>query len=331
MPELRTIVYFDIEATGLKNSGRPRICELTFLAVNTSDVLELNEKMKEHYTKGKIKDSLFLSELLLPRIVNKLTLCIYPMATIVPLITDMTGLDNYNLSAQSKFDRSTGDMINNFLSFLPSPVCLVAHNGNAYDFPLLKAEMKNAKTQLNSEILCADSYIGIKKIFEKREAAAEKEEKRINRTIQLSITEIVEIEKDALACLVRSGVFEEEIEEGNNQKTVQELDTLHAVKEKNETTPCKKKIRFDIYHRTRTAENVKSSKQLNFGSPSSPTSFSLINIHKHLLGFQPHQSHGAEADCLTLLRTTSSLGREWIDWVNENASTFSYCKAMWKM
>ena len=124
MPELRTIVYFDIEATGLKNSGRPRICELTFLAVNTSDVLDLNEKMKEHYTKGKIKDSLFLSELLLPRIVNKLTLCIYPMATVVPLITDMTGLDNYNLSAQSKFNRSI--MINNFLSCLPSPVCLVA-------------------------------------------------------------------------------------------------------------------------------------------------------------------------------------------------------------
>ena len=55
MPELRTIVYFDIEATGLKNSGRPRICELTFLAVNTSDVLDLNEKMKEHYAKGKFR------------------------------------------------------------------------------------------------------------------------------------------------------------------------------------------------------------------------------------------------------------------------------------
>ena len=97
------------------------------------------------------------------------------MATTVPLVTDMTGLDNYNLSTESKHNRSTGNMINIFLSFLPSPVCLVAHNGNAYDFPLLKAEMKNSKTQLNSEILCADSYIGIKKIFEKREAAAQKD------------------------------------------------------------------------------------------------------------------------------------------------------------
>ena len=77
----------------------------------------------------------------LPRIVNKLTLCTYPMTTIVPLVSDLTGLDNYNLSEQSKFSKTTGDLINNFLSSLPSPICLVAHNGNAYDFPLLKAEL----------------------------------------------------------------------------------------------------------------------------------------------------------------------------------------------
>ena len=36
-----------------------------------------------------------------------------------------------------------------------------------------------------------DSYIRIKKIFKKIAAAAEKEEKRINGTIQLNISEIV--------------------------------------------------------------------------------------------------------------------------------------------
>ena len=89
--------------------------------------------MKEHYTKGKFKDSLFLSELFLERIVNKLTLCVYAIATIVPLVTDMTGLDNY-LRAQSIFNRSISDMMINFLSCLPPPVCLEGHNGNAYDF-----------------------------------------------------------------------------------------------------------------------------------------------------------------------------------------------------
>ena len=41
--KLRTLVYFDIEATGLKSSVT---CELTFLVVDTSDVLDLNAKMK---------------------------------------------------------------------------------------------------------------------------------------------------------------------------------------------------------------------------------------------------------------------------------------------
>jgi uncharacterized protein YprB with RNaseH-like and TPR domain len=35
MIEMKTLVYFDIEATGLKSSGRPRISEISFVAINT--------------------------------------------------------------------------------------------------------------------------------------------------------------------------------------------------------------------------------------------------------------------------------------------------------
>ena len=51
--------------------------------------------------------------------------------TIMPEVTDITGLDNYKLTDQTRFDANTGDLLNNFLARLPSPVCLVAHNGNA--------------------------------------------------------------------------------------------------------------------------------------------------------------------------------------------------------
>ena len=85
------------------------------------------------------------------------------MAFIVPLVSDLTGLDNYNLSDQAKFSKTTGDMINNFLSCLASPVCLVAHNGNAYDFPLLTAEFEKLGMQLNLGTLCADSLLGMKR------------------------------------------------------------------------------------------------------------------------------------------------------------------------
>ena len=168
MSEVKTMVYFDLEATGLKSSGRPRICEISFVAVNIEDVLQLGLRLNEDRSLCEIS--------FLPRIVNKLTLCVYPMAIIVPLVSDLTGLDNYNLSGQSNFTNTTANLLNSFLSHLPSPVCLVAHNGNAYDFPLLKAELENAGVQLGPEIFCADSYVGIKEIFAKRRNRFEREE-----------------------------------------------------------------------------------------------------------------------------------------------------------
>ena len=162
MKGIKTLVYFDIEATGLKSSGRPRITEISLVAVNMDDTLRLSLEIKQNLEGTHVQ-----LESLQPRIVNKLTLCVYPMATIVPHVSDITGLDNYMLNGQSKFDKSTGNLLNSFLSHLPSPVCLVAHNGDCYDFPLLKAEMEKVNTPLDPLILCVDSYIGIKNIYKK--------------------------------------------------------------------------------------------------------------------------------------------------------------------
>jgi DNA polymerase III epsilon subunit-like protein len=241
MSEIKTLVYFDLEATGLKSSGRPRISELSLVAVNIEDILELHSQIKRQFPECSNQ-----IESLLPRVMNKLTICLYPMATIRPEVSEITGLDNYNLSGQSTFDRKTGELINNFLARLPGPSCLVAHNGDLYDFPLLKAELEKAEITLLSNILCADSYVGIKEIFKRREWR----------------------NKQQNACISRP------------------------------------------------------KKSLNFNNIGSPRSYSLINLHKHLLGVYPTQSHGAEADCLTLLRTTLVLGREWVDWLQDNSYLF---------
>jgi hypothetical protein len=57
------------------------------------------------------------------------------------------------MSGQSTFDRKTGELINNFLARLPAPLCLVAHNGDLYNFPLLKAELEKAEITLLSNTL----------------------------------------------------------------------------------------------------------------------------------------------------------------------------------
>ena len=240
MCELKTLVYCDLEATGLKNSGRPRITEVSLVAVNTASILDLNAMLLSRLKKSKIK-----VESMLPRVMNKLTVCVYPMATILPEVSVITGLDNYNLSGQATFDTETGELLNSFLARLPKPLCLVAHNGGLYDFPLLKAELEKAGITLPCDTLCADSYVGIKAIF-----------KRMEDALQLQ-------------------------------------------------------------------------NKMDFISLGKPRSYSLINLHKHLLGCSPLQSHGAEVDCLTLIRTTAVLGIEWVDWVKENCHLFSKCTKMW--
>ena len=102
MSKIKTFVYCDLEATGLKNCGRPRITELSLVAVNTESILDLNTMLISHLQKNRIKvESLF------PGVMNKLTVCVYPMATIRPEVSVITGLDNYNLSGQATFDRKT--------------------------------------------------------------------------------------------------------------------------------------------------------------------------------------------------------------------------------
>ena len=162
----KTLVYCDLKATGLKNSGRPRITELSLVAVNTESILDINAMLLSHLQNRNIK-----IDRMLPRVMNKLTICVYPMATIRPEVSGITGLDNYNLSGQATFDKETGQLLNIFLERLPKPLCLVAHNGDSYDFPLLKAELEKAGVMLPYGTLCADSYVGIKEIFKRSKDA----------------------------------------------------------------------------------------------------------------------------------------------------------------
>ena len=328
MIDVQTLVYFDLEATGLKSSGRPRISELSLVAVNIQDVLQMHKAIMENIQNRTVESSLLQTRKLSPRIVNKLTLCVYPMATIVPLVSDITGLDNYNLMGQSKFSKSTGDLLNSFLSLLPAPVCLVAHNGNDYDFPLLKAELDKIGTQLKSDILCIDSYVGIREMFKKEKDIVNSGNKTVTEVKLTKENNIVKMELDAVSDLISKGEFEIDMEEGTHTE-------VNFSKSENEETPKSTKYKSNICLPPKKRkqfsgfEIVKSRKALKFEIPGEPVSFSLINLHRHLLGCSPEQSHGAEADCLSLMRTTAALGQKWIDWVKENCLKFETCKKMW--
>ena len=332
MTQINTLVYLDLEATGLKKSGRPRITEISLVAINTQDIISLQGHILSYLQKERNQTNWMQVETILPRMINKLTLSVYPMATIMPEVTRITGLDNYNLTGQARFDNHLGDMINAFLARLPSPVCLVAHNGQMYDFPLLKSEMRQAGSNLESSILYADSLIGIKEIFSERKMSRRKIA-HMKQMKWLEERKIIQEEKLAATEILLSGEFDIDMLAGN--KTNQERETSYLLfKHANEMTPkkCNYKVLEPQAPKKLNQNLVKQEKKQKVLFPDNtgtPKSFSLTNLHSHFLGSLPTKSHGAEDDCLALIRTTAMLGQDWINWVEKNCQSFQHCEEMW--
>lgn len=147
LQNLSTLVFFDLETTGLPARGAPKvqITELSMIAVSKSD-----------FEKSQFSD---LHDV---RIMNKMCMCVRPTVGVSPCAARLTGLNDCNLLDQQIFDKDTAIMIKIFISKLPKPVCLLAHNGNLFDFPLLKAELQNADVHLPEDVLTADTLNAFK-------------------------------------------------------------------------------------------------------------------------------------------------------------------------
>lgn len=69
----------------------------------------------------------------------------------------IAGLDNSMVENEDSFNSNLCTLLNTFLKRQKEPICLVAHNGHGYDFPLLRAELCAIHETLPSSVLCADS------------------------------------------------------------------------------------------------------------------------------------------------------------------------------
>lgn len=121
---VKTLVFFDLETTGLPGAHQPvSITELAMVAVN-----------RAHFLKQDKPDF---------RVTNKLTLCLKPQNYMHPMAIKKSGLDPVLLENQCLF-RDALPAIRAFLAALPPPICLLAHNGDRFDFPILVGELKSA-------------------------------------------------------------------------------------------------------------------------------------------------------------------------------------------
>ncbi|XP_064452633.1 three-prime repair exonuclease 1 isoform X1 [Mirounga angustirostris] len=100
-----------------------------------------------------------------PRVADKLSLCVAPGKACSPEASKITGLSTAVLAAhgRQRFDADLASLLRAFLQRQPQPWCLVAHNGDRYDFPLLQAEL--AVLGLASVLdgaFCVDSIAALK-------------------------------------------------------------------------------------------------------------------------------------------------------------------------
>lgn len=142
---IKTYVFFDIETTGLpyQEKNHTKITELTFVAVSRND-LENGDGQPLPPT-------------------NKLSLLFNPQRHISEKVCNLTGLSNNYLKNQAIF-KDKIKIINSFLE-LPKPVCLIAHNGNRFDYKILLSEYLDAQETLPSDLLCVDSLSGFRHVM----------------------------------------------------------------------------------------------------------------------------------------------------------------------
>ena len=125
-------------------------------------------------------------------------------------------------------------------------------------------------------------------------------------------------------------------------KELLEVHSTNEIRDDNEVTPDRSSIPIPAIYEppapvktrkfvapsSRFRDASRARKRLDF-SQSTPESFSLSNLHKFVFGKVPAVSHGAEQDCLSLMRVCTSQGQPFVSFVENNARLFSQVEKMW--
>ncbi|XP_022824661.1 three prime repair exonuclease 2-like [Spodoptera litura] len=145
---IETLVFFDLETTNLINEKNdyPGIVELSMVAVNRAHFL--NATPEE-----------------LPRVQHKLLSCFNPEMEMTEKSVKLSNLTNALLEQQAPFDKNTCEMIMAFIKCLPEPVCLVAHNGFGFHYPVLLYRMKLNEADVNPTLMCTDSLFALYDLY----------------------------------------------------------------------------------------------------------------------------------------------------------------------
>lgn len=350
-PSFKTFAFIDLETTGLPSLefNRTKITQISITACSVEHIMELKDREA------------------IPRVLHKLSLCLNPRKLIKLDSSEITGLTNELLQNERKFDEDTVDLINNFLAHLQQPVCLVAHNGNKFDYPILKTTLKLVNKSLPESLICCDSLAVFKKIDEIYEENSKtlingykmtSWEKIQTQQVLMMDAEILEIEEmlknyDSDENLMTITQLETDFIRHDHQviksEPDNENDNIQARQRQNETTP-NKPVKVEEKNAPSKNPELNDSKKrpssaarrelfptTSEQSKASPKNgkkvyprghYSLREIYKRFFGVHPENSHDSEADVNALLKCVCACKKEFLDVAMKSACNFSNVKEL---
>lgn len=331
---IKTLAFFDLETTGLPDLEyfKTKITEISIVACAVS-----------HFLVEKV-----------PRVQHKLTLCFNPYKRIDLKASESTGLTNEILEQENKFDKNAMNTLESFLFQLQQPVCLIAHNGDKFDFPLLKKKHEKLEGTFPFTVKCCDSLPIFKKIDEMKTARI-KELLKNSYSLQqwtvandnglllgADIEELMEPSKEVKAesegiDKIFQKIVKNELNmiEQENKKPIE--NDVKLIQAANETTPKALTKATNLQPRAQALNEARqpptASKRELFPSTSSVNndkrskkSFKLREIYKRLFKAYPEHSHDAESDVITLLKCAGENKEDFVKLLNETCIDFKDVK-----
>ena len=149
--QFSTFIFLDLETTGLRKPVE--ITELSMIAVERAHIINSSK------TKS------------VPRLLDKLTTCVQPTKKIESFASVVTCLSNEDLEKKKEFDIELGRTVRSFIMRQQQPACLVAHNGDNFDFKILVSHLDAVGITLPESVYATDSL----KAFRKQHKEAKNE------------------------------------------------------------------------------------------------------------------------------------------------------------
>ncbi|XP_030377036.1 three prime repair exonuclease 2 [Scaptodrosophila lebanonensis] len=321
-PKIATFAVLDLETTNLPayNNNRVGITELCIYAFD-ADLLKDNTQDNDASQPRALPTS--------PRVMHKLNLLFQPSMMVHPEAEKATGLSNYLLERESKLNENSAHTILGFLKHLPAPVCLVAHNGWYFDFPIVKQAFAKLNLELPSGITCVDSLRAFLEIDDKRKSPEPKLGSTTPETAELAPTEVESQKsiKQESEASPKKEINWQAINETTPQRA-KPPPAEAALKRKemadpsdyDRTSPPVKQNPKDFNSRRQLFTNLNCSKTKRFPPR---LLYRLGNLYERELKTEPVNAHRAEADVDMLTQLMQHYGADFLAFAEEQAIPFT--------